>query len=183
MSSTVAENIIPADVIFNSDQTGLRMVPVNDWTMTTIEAPRKTSFSAIHLNFEIGLGLTVYFVDRSTTKKSTTAKQWHAYMCHTETTRPFGQVLLLVYYLVRYRLRNNIPHCLLASIPHCLLASIYLRHGKNRGTIFLKEDIFAERYFRGRYVRGKMFSREQYLTLYSRKYVLANISQNHFSRN
>ena len=51
------------------------MVPVNDWTMTTIKAPRKTSFSAIHLHFEIGLGLTVYFVDRSTTKKSTIAKQ------------------------------------------------------------------------------------------------------------
>ena len=35
ISSTVAENSIPADLIVNWDQTGVRMVPVNDWTMTT----------------------------------------------------------------------------------------------------------------------------------------------------
>ena len=35
MSSTVAGNCIPADLIVKSDQTGVRMVPVNDWTMTT----------------------------------------------------------------------------------------------------------------------------------------------------
>ena len=34
MSSTVAENNIPADLIVNWDQRGVRMVPVNDWTMT-----------------------------------------------------------------------------------------------------------------------------------------------------
>ena len=33
--STVAENSIPADLILNWDQRGMRMVPVNDWTMTT----------------------------------------------------------------------------------------------------------------------------------------------------
>ena len=32
---TVAENSIPADLILNRDQIGMRMVPVNDWTMTT----------------------------------------------------------------------------------------------------------------------------------------------------
>ena len=35
ISSTVAENKIPADLIVNWDQTGVRMVPVKDWTMTT----------------------------------------------------------------------------------------------------------------------------------------------------
>ena len=35
MSSTVAGNCIPADLIVKSDQIGVRMVPVNDWTMTT----------------------------------------------------------------------------------------------------------------------------------------------------
>ena len=34
-SSTVSENSIPADLILNWDQRGVRMVPVNDWTMTT----------------------------------------------------------------------------------------------------------------------------------------------------
>ena len=34
-SSTVAENSIPADLIGNWDQRGMRMVPVNDWTMPT----------------------------------------------------------------------------------------------------------------------------------------------------
>ena len=33
--STAVENSIPADVIVNWDQTIVRMVPVNDWTMTT----------------------------------------------------------------------------------------------------------------------------------------------------
>ena len=31
----MAENSIPADLIVNWDQRGVRMVPVNDWTMTT----------------------------------------------------------------------------------------------------------------------------------------------------
>ena len=31
----MAENIIPADLILNWDHRGMRMVPVNDWTMTT----------------------------------------------------------------------------------------------------------------------------------------------------
>ena len=35
ISSAAAENSIPADLIVNWDQTGVRMVPVNDWTMTT----------------------------------------------------------------------------------------------------------------------------------------------------
>ena len=35
ISSTVAENSIPADLILNWDQRDMRMVPVNDWTMTT----------------------------------------------------------------------------------------------------------------------------------------------------
>ena len=35
ISSTVAKNSIPADLILNKDQRGMRMVPVNDWTMTT----------------------------------------------------------------------------------------------------------------------------------------------------
>ena len=33
--NTVAENSIPADLILNWDQRGMRMVPVNNWTMTT----------------------------------------------------------------------------------------------------------------------------------------------------
>ena len=33
--STVAEDSIPADLILNWDHIGMRMVPVNDWTMTT----------------------------------------------------------------------------------------------------------------------------------------------------
>ena len=33
-NSAAAENSIPADLIVNWDQTGVRMVPVNDWTMT-----------------------------------------------------------------------------------------------------------------------------------------------------
>ena len=40
ISSTVAENSIPADLILNWDQSGMRMVPVNDWTMTTIGSKR-----------------------------------------------------------------------------------------------------------------------------------------------
>ena len=35
VSSTVAVNSIPADLIVNCDQTGVRIVPVTDWTMTT----------------------------------------------------------------------------------------------------------------------------------------------------
>ena len=35
MSSTVADNSIPADLILYWDQRGMRMVPVNDRTMTT----------------------------------------------------------------------------------------------------------------------------------------------------
>ena len=35
ISATAAENSIPADLIVNRDQTGVRMVPVNDWIMTT----------------------------------------------------------------------------------------------------------------------------------------------------
>ena len=35
ISSTVADNSIPADLIVNWDQTDMRIVPVNDWTMTT----------------------------------------------------------------------------------------------------------------------------------------------------
>ena len=38
ISSTVADNRIPADLIVNWDQRGVRMVPVNDWTM-----PARTS--------------------------------------------------------------------------------------------------------------------------------------------
>ena len=30
-----ADNSISADLIVNSDQTGVHMVPVNDWTMIT----------------------------------------------------------------------------------------------------------------------------------------------------
>ena len=32
---SATENSIPDDLIVNWDQTGVRMVPVNDWTMTT----------------------------------------------------------------------------------------------------------------------------------------------------
>ena len=35
ISSAAAENSIPADLIVNWDQAGMRMVPVNYWTMTT----------------------------------------------------------------------------------------------------------------------------------------------------
>ena len=35
ISSAAAENSIPADLIVNWDQTGVRMVPVNYWSMTT----------------------------------------------------------------------------------------------------------------------------------------------------
>ena len=35
ISSTVAENSIPTDLIVDWDQRGMRMVPVNDWAMTT----------------------------------------------------------------------------------------------------------------------------------------------------
>ncbi len=35
ISSTAAENNIAADLIVNWDQSGVRMVPINDWTMTT----------------------------------------------------------------------------------------------------------------------------------------------------
>ena len=35
ISSAAAENSIPADWIVNWDQTGVRMVPVNDWIMAT----------------------------------------------------------------------------------------------------------------------------------------------------
>ena len=34
-AAAAAENSIPADLIVNWDQTGVRMVPVNYWTMTT----------------------------------------------------------------------------------------------------------------------------------------------------
>ena len=35
ISPTVVDNSIPVDLILNWDQRGMRMVPVNDWTMTT----------------------------------------------------------------------------------------------------------------------------------------------------
>ena len=70
ISSTVAKNSIPADLIVNWDQRGMRMVPVNDWTMTTrcskvwsrpLET-RETSFSAVNVHFEIGLGLSSFWI-------------------------------------------------------------------------------------------------------------------------
>ena len=36
----MAENSIPADLILNWDQRGMRMVPVNDWAMTTRSSNR-----------------------------------------------------------------------------------------------------------------------------------------------
>ena len=78
--STVAENSIPAVMIVNWDQTGVRMVPVNDWTMTTRGSrqvsvtgrrPERHFFSAIgiHFHFEIGLQLMLYYYKKSTTAK------------------------------------------------------------------------------------------------------------------
>ena len=56
ISSTAAENSIPADLIVNWDQTGVRMVPVTDWTMTTRGSEQLSvtglgdkSFSAINI--------------------------------------------------------------------------------------------------------------------------------------
>ena len=48
ISLAAAENSIPADLIVNWDQTGVRTVPVNDWTMTTgLGDKRDTFFSNI----------------------------------------------------------------------------------------------------------------------------------------
>ena len=65
ISSTVADNSIPSDLIVNWDQTGVRMVPVNDWTMTSRRSKvwyrpletREASFSAVNVHFEIGFDL------------------------------------------------------------------------------------------------------------------------------
>ena len=46
ISSTVAENSIPADLTLNWDQRGMRMVAVSDWTMTT-RGSKRVSVTAL----------------------------------------------------------------------------------------------------------------------------------------
>ena len=67
----MAENSIPADLIVNWGQRGMRMVPVNDWTTRgsklvsgTGLGDKKDMFSAINVNFIIGfipLQLILYY--------------------------------------------------------------------------------------------------------------------------
>ena len=83
ISSTAAENTIPADLIINWNQTGVRMVPVNDWireNYSRLQAglrhwsigDKRGTFSGMNVHFEIGLDLYSCFY---TTKKSTIAKR------------------------------------------------------------------------------------------------------------
>ena len=83
----MAENSIPADLIVNWDQRGMRMVPVNDWTVTTRGSKRvsgtglgdkRDTFSSNKCPFFNWLYTsTVEFVllTKKETKKSTTAKR------------------------------------------------------------------------------------------------------------
>ena len=83
----MAESSIPADLILNWDQRGMRMVPVNDWTMTTrgskrvsvtgLGDKRDTFFSnkCPFLNWLYTSTVDVVLLPKKDTKKSTMAKR------------------------------------------------------------------------------------------------------------
>ena len=83
----MAENSIPADLIVNWDQRGMRMVPVNDWTITTrgskrvsgtgLGDKRDTFFSNKYpfLNWLYTSTVDFVLLTKKDTKKSTIAKR------------------------------------------------------------------------------------------------------------
>ena len=87
ISSTMAENSIPADLIVNWHQRGMRIVPVNDWTMTTrcskrvsgtgLGDKRDTFFSNKYpfLNWLYTSTVDFVLLTKKDTKKSTIAKR------------------------------------------------------------------------------------------------------------
>ena len=87
ISSTVAENSIPADLIVNWDQIGTRMVPVNDWT--------GQEGHVVHLQMSI-FKLALYLYSRfCTTNKEEDQEKYHSEASRTNYTNDPCQKLLL----------------------------------------------------------------------------------------
>ena len=84
----MAENSIPADLILNWDQRGMRMVPVNDRTMKTRGSKRvsvtdlsdkRDTFLSNKCQFLKWLNLDLY--------SCTTTKEEYYEKCHSEASR------------------------------------------------------------------------------------------------
>ena len=102
-------------------------------------------------------------------------------ICYPKTTRAYCCTKPNWIGSSRSRLWNTRPRPHSLGLPAYIFAARKKIAGRYfRGKIFSREDIFA-----GSYFRGKIFSREDIFawTVYSRKYLLANIFQIPFSRN